>query len=239
MRLSSTVGRTLDAECAVGRRDLAGANRKSEAAVPLLLLLFGGHVAPVLQREAMLGKLRPQDEVTAADQCTVGVDVLTSDEAPQSGHRLRYLTGLPLYCGLEHVVNAFASIILPLATSSATLSRSKCTSRLSKYARSCSGSFVMKSARRRSTVLSKKVYHNLYILPILTCITANFQRRSSSRNTFSPAAHCSTACYPIDETMTLPAICEMLNRFIHFEHEQIDSANHFYRTVSITINNPQ
>jgi len=176
MRLSSTVGRTLDAECAVGRRDLAGANRKSEAAVPLLLLQCGGHVAPVLQREAMLGKLWPQDEVTAADQCTVGVDVLTSDEAPQSGHRLRYLTGLPLYCGLEHVVNAFASIILPLATSSATLSRSKCTSRLSKYARSCSGSFVMKSARRRSTVLSKKVYHNLYILPILTCITANFQR---------------------------------------------------------------
>ena len=52
-------------------------------------------------------------------------------------------------------------------------------------------------------------------------------------------AHCSTACCPIDETMTLPAVCETLNRFIHFEHEQIDSANHFYRTVSITILNPQ
>ena len=41
--------------------------------------------------------------------------------------------------------------------------------------------------------------------------------------------------------MTLPAVCKTLNRFIHFEHEQIDSANHFYRTVSITIymHNPQ
>ena len=54
-----------------------------------------------------------------------------------------------------------------------------------------------------------------------------------------PAAHCSTACCPIDKTMTLPAVCETLNHFIHFEHEQIDSANHFYRTVSITIHNPQ
>jgi len=39
--------------------------------------------------------------------------------------------------------------------------------------------------------------------------------------------------------MTLPAVCETLNRFNHFEHEQTDSANHFYRTVSITIQNPQ
>ena len=31
----------------------------------------------------------------------------------------------------------------------------------------------------------------------------------------------------------------MLNRFIYFEHEQIDSANHFYCTVLITIHNPQ
>jgi len=38
--------------------------------------------------------------------------------------------------------------------------------------------------------------------------------------------------------MTLPAVCETLNRFIHFEHEQIDSANHFYRTVSIIIMRP-
>jgi len=31
----------------------------------------------------------------------------------------------------------------------------------------------------------------------------------------------------------------LLNIIIPFEHEQIDSANHFYRTVSITIHNPQ
>ena len=46
-------------------------------------------------------------------------------------------------------------------------------------------------------------------------------------------------CCPIDETMTVPAVCKMLNCFIHFEHEQIDSANHFYCTVSITIHDPQ
>ena len=102
MRLASAVGRTVDAECAVGRCDLAGTNRKSEAVVPRLLLLCSGHVAPVLQREAMSCKLRPQDEVSATDQCTVGVDVLTSDEAPQSGHKLRYLTGPPLDCGSGH-----------------------------------------------------------------------------------------------------------------------------------------
>ena len=57
---------------------------------------------------------------------------------------------------------------------------------------------------------------------------------------FSPAAHCFAACCLIDETMKLlAAVCETLNRFIHFEHEQIDSANHFYRTVSITLHNPQ
>ena len=39
--------------------------------------------------------------------------------------------------------------------------------------------------------------------------------------------------------MTLPAVCETLNRFIHFEHEQIDSTNQFYRTVSMTIHNRQ
>ena len=66
-----------------------------------------------------------------------------------------------------------------------------------------------------------------------TARKAGSARRSSSRDRFSPAAHCSTACCPIDETMTLPAVCKTLNRFIHFEHEQIDSANHFYRTVSI------
>ena len=42
-----------------------------------------------------------------------------------------------------------------------------------------------------------------------------------------------------DILMTLPAVCETLNRFIHFEHEQIGSKNHFYHTVSITTHSPQ
>ena len=57
------------------------------------------------------------------------------------------------------------------------------------------------------------------------------ERREVLTSKFLPATHCSTACCPIDETMTLPAVCETLNCFIHFEHEQIDSANYFYRTV--------
>ena len=114
------------------------------------------HVAPVLQREAMSYKLRPQDEVTATDQCTVGVDVLTIVTRLR-----RVVTSSGILLGRHWTVDLSTWLMLSQALfvhlphPAATLSRSKCTSRLSKYARSCSGSFVMKSARRRSTVLSK------------------------------------------------------------------------------------
>ena len=77
-----------------------------------------------------------------------------------------------------------------------------------------------------------------------TLIVANWtelntaERREVLTAKFFKRQVLSSSCQ-IDETMTLPAVCETLNRFIHFEHEQIDSANHFYRTVSITIHNPQ
>ena len=75
-----------------------------------------------------------------------------------------------------------------------------------------------------------------WIYPWISISTATLEighSRSDGWCIIEEIIHSSTACCLIDETMTLPAaVCEALNRFIHFEHVQIDSANHFYRLLS-------